>query len=82
VALSLSLSPLWLWFYFSDQFDIDLFSHSIGYVLSAATMGMGLAVMRYAPGGEGPMNLYVVVSLSVSRVVGQSPFRIALLQAT
>ena len=62
VAVSLTLSPLWLWFYFLDQFDVDIFSSHVGYVLSTMTLATGLVVIRFAPGGDGPMDFYMVVS--------------------
>lgn len=65
VAISLALSPFWLWFYFSEQFGIDIFSSYVGYVISAITLTMGLVVMRYAPGGDGPMDLYMVIPLTL-----------------
>jgi sodium/potassium/calcium exchanger 6 len=65
VAISLALSPIWLWFYFSDQFDIDIFSFDIGSAVLITALGMGLVVMRYAPGGEGPMDLYMVVPVTL-----------------
>ncbi|KAL7542704.1 hypothetical protein ACHAXR_012088 [Thalassiosira sp. AJA248-18] len=65
VAISITLSPLWLRYYFSDQFGIDLFSSYIGYIVSAITLTMGLVVIRYAPGGEGPMDFYMVVPLTL-----------------
>ena len=63
VAVSLALSPLWLWYYFLDQFGINIFSSYVGHVLSCIPLAMGLIVARYAPGGEGPMDVYMVVSL-------------------
>jgi hypothetical protein len=60
--VSLTLSPLWLWFYFLDQFDVDIFSSHVGYVLSTMTLATGLVVIRFAPGGDGPMDFYMVVS--------------------
>jgi len=65
VAISLALSPLWLWYYFFDQFDIDIFASDFGYILSTVMLIMGLGVMRYAPGGEGPMDFWMVVPLTL-----------------
>jgi len=62
VAVSLSLSPIWIWFYFSDQFDVDIFEYNVGYAALITALGLGLIVMRYAPAGEGPMDFYMVVS--------------------
>ena len=65
VAVSLSLSPIWVAFYFFDQFDVDIFSHTAGYAVLITSLGMGLVVMRYAPGGEGPMDFYMVIPLTL-----------------
>jgi len=65
VATSLALSPLWLWYYFLDQFGINIFSSYAGHILSIVALTTGLAVMRYAPGGEGPMDLWMVVPLTL-----------------
>mmetsp|Transcript_15156 Transcript_15156/g.28802 ORF Transcript_15156/g.28802 Transcript_15156/m.28802 type:complete len:275 (+) Transcript_15156:67-891(+) len=65
VATSLALSPLWLWYYFLDQFGINIFSSYAGHILSIVALTTGLAVMRYAPGGEGPMDLWMVVPFTL-----------------
>mmetsp|Transcript_14279 Transcript_14279/g.25484 ORF Transcript_14279/g.25484 Transcript_14279/m.25484 type:complete len:926 (-) Transcript_14279:264-3041(-) len=65
VATSLALSPLWLWYYFLDQFGINIFSSYLGHILSIVALTTGLTVMRYAPGGEGPMDLWMVVPLTL-----------------
>ncbi len=65
----MTLSPIWLRFYFLDQFDVDIFSSHFGYVLSTMTLATGLLVFRYAPGGDGPMELYMVVSSDALPVV-------------
>ncbi|KAL7454359.1 hypothetical protein ACHAWC_006004 [Mediolabrus comicus] len=65
VALSVVLSPIWLWYYFKDQFEVDLFSSYIGYVIFGSTLFVGLAVMRFAPGDDGPMELYMVIPLTL-----------------
>lgn len=65
VAVSIILSPLWLWYYFNDQFGYDLYSTYIGYVFCGAALLVGVIVMRYAPGGDGPMDLYMVVPLTL-----------------
>lgn len=71
VAVSLSLSPIWIWIYFSDQFDVDIFEYNVGYAVLITAVGMSLVVMRYAPGGEGPMDFYMVVSKKQYRVSWQ-----------
>ena len=43
---------------------MDIFSSHVGYVLSTITLATGLIVFRYAPGGDGPMDFYMVVSSS------------------
>jgi len=65
VAVSIILSPLWLWYYFNDQFGYDLSSTYIGYIFCSAALLVGIIVMRYAPGGDGPMDLYMVVPLTL-----------------
>ena len=65
VALSVILSPIWLWYYFNDQFEVDLFSSYIGYVIFGSTLFVGLIVMRFAPGDDGPMELYMVIPLTL-----------------
>lgn len=63
MAISLPLSSFWIWFYISEQYGIDIFRQSyIGCVILAITLTMGLVVIRYSPGGDGPMDLYMVVS--------------------
>lgn len=65
VSLSLIFSPMWLKYYFADQFDIDVLSGIVGKVILALTIGSGLAVFRYAPGGDGPLNVLAVVPLTL-----------------
>ena len=65
VSISLIFSPIWLKYYFADQFDIDLLSGIVGKVILALTIGSGLAVFRYAPGGDGPLNVLAVVPLTL-----------------
>ena len=62
VAISLPLSSIWMWYYILDQFDIDMFQSYVGHVLLAITLLVGLAVLRYCPGDDGPLDLCVVVS--------------------
>jgi len=65
VAVSIILSPLWLRYYFNDQFGYDLSATYIGYVFYGSALLVGMIVMRYAPGGDGPMDLYMVVPLTL-----------------
>lgn len=74
MAISLPLSSVWIWYYILDQYDTDLFQSYVGYVISAITFSLGVCVMRYAPGGEGPMDLYMVVSLVYLRSLNVSQY--------
>lgn len=57
VALSLVVSPVWLGIYFYVFFDKFLLWECL--VLSALMMIAALFIMRYAPGGDGNMNLLI-----------------------
>ena len=64
MALSIALSPLWIWFYCSEQFDIDIVagqSWIIRVMIFAIPLMLGLAILRYAPCGEIPMQSSLVV---------------------
>ena len=67
VALSTTLSPIWLLYYFQTQFDIDLLS--INQWLQVTIFGIpplvGLLVARYAPAGEIPMRMIVSVPITL-----------------
>ncbi|KAL7497204.1 hypothetical protein ACHAWT_005251 [Skeletonema menzelii] len=65
VGVSIILSPLWLWYYFNDQFGYDFSSTYTGYLFCGSALLVGITVMRYAPGGDGPMDLYMVVPLTL-----------------
>lgn len=57
VALSLVLSPIWLGIYFYVFFDKFLLWECL--VLCGLMMIAALFIMRYAPGGDGNMNLLI-----------------------
>jgi len=57
VALSLVLSPIWLGIYFYVFFDKLLLWECL--VLCGLMMIAALFIMRYAPGGDGNMNLLI-----------------------
>jgi hypothetical protein len=61
VVVTLALSPIWLWSYFLDQFGVNIFLSYIGHVLSTMTLMTRLFVIRFAPGGKGPMDCYMVL---------------------
>lgn len=65
VAVSFALSPVWVYFYFIDQFGVDIFSSSIGYFLAAANLVIAALIFRYSPDGDGPMDFFAVVSNNV-----------------
>ena len=65
VALSVALSPVWVWWYFLEQFDTNIYSSFFGYAVSAITLVTALAVMRYSPDGEGPIDVYMVIPLTL-----------------
>ena len=62
VAVSLALSPSWVYCYFNDQFDVDIFSSYIGFLLVVSNVIIAIFVLRYSPDGEGPMDFVAVVS--------------------
>ena len=62
VALSFSLSPLWLGMYLRKNFDTDLWGWPMA-VFMAITFFVGSMIMRYAPGGDGTMATAIAVSL-------------------
>eukprot|EP00970_Alexandrium_tamarense_P009625 scaffold1928_cov109-Alexandrium_tamarense.AAC.50 len=65
VAISFAISPFWLWLYFLDQFGVDIFATSIGYILSAVHGVIALCVLRHAPDGDGPLDFSAVVPLTL-----------------
>ena len=64
VAVSFALSPIWVYFYFNDQFSVDIFSSSAGFILVAVTTASAILILRYSPDSEGPMDFISVVSVS------------------
>jgi sodium/potassium/calcium exchanger 6 len=65
VAVSLALSPIWVYFYFNDQFGVDIFSSPAGFILVAANITVATLILRYAPDGEGPMDFVAVVPMTL-----------------
>lgn len=63
VAISLALSPIWIYFYFNDQFGVDIFASPAGFILVAANIIVAALILRHSPDGEGPMDFVAVVSL-------------------
>jgi sodium/potassium/calcium exchanger 6 len=67
LALSVALSPLWLCYYFHDQFDFVIFDQPLGVIL--ATFGVplliGLVVLRFAPRGDLPPRPLAAVPLTL-----------------
>lgn len=62
VALSMAVSPLWIGTYFLVQYDVNLFwAGGFPYILVmlAVFCLFGALVMRYAPGGDTNMALFV-----------------------
>ena len=60
VALSLVISPLWLGIYLLANFEINLFwkdGFSYILILEVIVLIAGAITLRFAPGGDGPMNL-------------------------
>eukprot|EP00804_Cyclotella_cryptica_P029505 CCRYP_011305-RA/>CCRYP_011305-RA protein AED:0.03 eAED:0.03 QI:364/1/1/1/1/0.83/6/2737/766 len=62
VAVSFALSPLWVYYYFNDQFGVNIFSSSIGFILCIVNVLIAALILRYSPDGEGPMDFFLVVS--------------------
>lgn len=64
IAVSFALSPIWVYYYFNDQFGINIFSSSIGYILCTANILIAALILRYSPDGAGPMDFFLVVSIA------------------
>lgn len=67
IALSLVICPVWFAYYIWVGHDINLFSkHSMLFFIviwSLAVVG-GVAVMRFAPGGEGTMSMIIATPIA------------------
>ena len=63
VAVSFVLSPIWIYFYFNDQFGVDIFDSHIGFLLVSSNLIIAALILRYSPDGEGPMDFITVVSV-------------------
>ena len=61
MAISFALSPIWIYFYFNDQFGIDIFESCIGFILVVVNITIAALILRYSPDGEGPMDFVTVV---------------------
>lgn len=67
IALSIALSPLWLWYYFWDQFDVNIMDTSTVTIFSIFFFPflLGLMVLRFAPCGDVPPRLSVAVPITL-----------------
>lgn len=66
VAASLVFSSVWFAFYMWDEHDANIFwSPPIFYFHFGACLIFGALVLRYAPGGDGVMNLKVATPLAL-----------------
>lgn len=66
VAGSLFLSPLWFAFYMWNEHDLNVFySPPLFYFHLGVCLILGALVLRYAPGGEGVMNLMAATPLAL-----------------
>jgi sodium/potassium/calcium exchanger 6 len=67
IAISIALSPLWLWYYLWDQFDVDIIDNSAVVVVSFffVPVLIGLLVLRFAPCGDVPPRLSVAVPITL-----------------
>ena len=58
-----------MYFYFNDQFSVDIFSSSAGFILVVITTLSATLILRYSPDGEGPMDFISVVSIQMYPVL-------------
>ena len=66
VAASLALSPLWFAFYLWSQHGVNAFwNPPIFYGHFFVCLGLGSLVLRFAPGGDGVMNLVVATPIAL-----------------
>lgn len=67
IAISIALSPLWLWYYFWDQFDVNVVESSTTFVVFFFLLPvlLGLIVLRFAPCGDIPPRLSVAVAITL-----------------
>ena len=63
IAASFALSPIWIWFYLNDQFEVNIFSSFIGFILVVSNLLIAGFILRYSPDGEGPIDFIAIVSL-------------------
>ncbi|KAI2490230.1 calcium ion antiporter [Fragilaria crotonensis] len=65
-AASLTLSPLWFALYLWNQHDVNVFwSPPIFYGHLLVCLALGALVSRFAPGGDGSMNLIVATPIAL-----------------
>lgn len=67
IALSVAISPLWFAYYIWVGHEVNLFSkNAVFFFLGvwALSIGSGLAVLRFAPGGEGTMKMIVATPIA------------------
>lgn len=66
VALSLVLSPFWFAYYMWDGHEVNVWSHWTVYgSVCLAMAAIALAVLRFAPGGEGTMALWAATPIAL-----------------
>ena len=67
VALSIAISPLWMWYYSYQQFGVDLMAGPTVSVVLIVLVPLvcALLVLRYAPCGEVPMGLPVAAFITI-----------------
>ena len=67
VALSIAISPLWMWYYSYQQFGVDLMAGPTVSVVLIVLVPLvcALLVLRYAPCGEVPMGLPVAAIITI-----------------
>ena len=67
IALSIAFSPLWLWYYFYDQFDVNIVdcSTTTVFLIFFLPFLLGLMVLRFAPCGDIPPRLSVAVPITL-----------------
>lgn len=65
--MSIALSPLWLWYYFWDQFDVDIVDTTapVVFLIFFLPFLLGLIVLRFAPCGYVPPRLSIAVPITL-----------------
>jgi sodium/potassium/calcium exchanger 6 len=62
VALSVFMSPLWFGVYLWNEYDIHIFKYAS--MAMIVTFAIGAMILRFAPGGDGTMALFVSAPLA------------------